>query len=310
MLLRLTLLLVLAQSTASARLSAITTCPIASKLISLSGSSCHALASTCSLHYLGASGCTSKQGPLHDGGCQPSNQCGFCCEAQCKRARHLFDKQCLWTGSQCILCDGNGPVNNGGPVLGSPNVLPNWLTDGAGDLVQIFPACLTKPFITGMQLYMTETNLDAVSLVGETIQGRVIVFQHSQQIVSIDWSGSCNVTQLALFGSGNYQVLCDFANGVLRVPTECGTYPELAPDFYNVLFSQSTSNTLAWMTSQPSTGCTFQNQCAYTQTMAAVGNLPQTDLCLANGDNLAFRSLAFQLVGSASVTGRKAPTCF
>jgi len=255
------------------------------------------LGPACFLRTLAPS-CKSKQGNMHDGGCQPANQCGLCCETQCKLSRK-FDKQCVWTGKECVRCYQSGPVDNGGPVFGSPVVLPNWETDGAGDLVQIVPACKRR-YVTGIQLYMTETDKSATT--PPVVSSRLIVFQHNTGIVVVDWTGSCQLSPISWL-SHSYTVSCDFKDGSMRIPA--GMYPELAPDWYDVLWAQLTSPTLGWMATQPPTGCTFQNECAFTQDMSPSAALPRIDLCISGG--VAYRNLAFQLLGTNSINGRPLP---
>ena len=241
---------------------------------------------------------------MGDGGCQPANQCGLCCESQCKLARK-FDKHCVWTGAQCVRCYPDGVYDNGGPIVGSPVVLPNWITDGAGDLIQLFPACL-KRYVTGMVVYMTQT--DTAAPTPSSISSRVIIFQHATGIVQADWTGTCTSTPIAWLAH-SYQITCEFHAGVMRIlGTPSCEYPQLPPDWYDVMFAQTSSPTLGWITTQPPTGCTFANECSFTQQMAPVP-LERTDLCTQPGGSGAYRNLAFQLLGSNSIQGLSLPSC-
>jgi len=261
-------------------------CPITSALPKISRTQCAALAPYCSLHYLGP-GCTSKQGAMLDGACQPANQCGFCCETACTVARRTVDEQCFWTGKQCVRCYENGPLDNGGPVVNSAMAAPAWRTDGIGNLVQI--VCAWK-FTSGLTFYFADTDPNGVA--PATVSLRVLVFEHSTGIVVVDWTGPCTVSSLGWTGLKYYQATCEFSAGAMRVPL-C-EYPQLPPGWYDVLLSQFSSETYAFLMTQPSTACTYQGSCTYTQSMQPRVST-RTYLC---NQGVAYRSLAFRLLGA------------
>ena len=257
----------------------------------------------CPVKFIGK-GCRSSTGEnLRDGGCQPKNACPFCCETSCLHAASKLDKLCMWSGSSCFRCPpGSVVFDNGLPAIpGATAVLPaNWAIYGLGDSFTVYGNCnANAEFITGVNLWLAETDISKEDDPIGTIPVRIVFFYRAAQYRVGEWEGLCTSKKFGSYKStGIYrirEVTCDFtsSDGMIIYPDSC-TLPAFPPGTYDLLFQQKGSSTLGWVESYPDTGCNTA-PCAFTQQMASVV-LTRLSICQVNP---VLQNLSFQILGTS-----------
>ena len=170
---------------------------------------CQALSKIgCPVRFLGA-GCQKG-----DGGCQATNVCPQCCRENCLLSG---DSRCRWTGTNCIRCPVDGPVDNGLPALpgGRAFVPSDWQIYGLGDSFSTFEQCIDNAeFVTGVFIWLSETDASKRRSVQSSLPSRLVMLDKVTGFLITDWYGNCTATKYSSYKykPGVFSFFCDKSN--------------------------------------------------------------------------------------------------